>query len=60
MDVQEKRKLLEAIILVMRPMMADETTLGNAIGYFTKLINDVTQGQLSIQVVVKEDHGENQ
>ena len=61
MDVQEKRKLLEAIdILVRRPMMADETTLGNAIGYFTKLINDVTQGQLSIQVVAKEDRGENQ
>ena len=61
MDVQEKRKLLEAIdILVRRPMMADETTLGNAIGYFTKLINDVTQGQLSIQVVTKGDRGENQ
>ena len=39
MEVHEKRKLLEAIdILIKRPAQADETTLGNAIGYFTKLI----------------------
>ena len=57
MEVSEKRKLLEAIeILVKRPAMANEVTLGNAIGYFTKLVEDATGGQLSI-VVVEEKAG---
>ncbi len=44
MEVHEKRKLLKAIdILIKRPSQADETTLGNAIGYFTKLVEDLTQ-----------------
>ena len=44
MEVHEKRKLIEAIdILIKRPAQADETTLGNAIGCFTKLVEDLTQ-----------------
>lgn len=54
MDIHEKRKLLEAIdILIKRPAQADETTLGNAIGYFTKLIESTTGGQLTIVPMVK-------
>ena len=54
MEVHEKRKLLEAIdILIKRPARADETTLGNAIGYFTKLVESTTGGQLTIVPVVK-------
>ena len=54
MEVHEKRKLLEAIdILIKRPAHADETTLGNAIGYFTKLSESTTGGQLTIVPVVR-------
>ena len=54
MEVHEKRILLEAIdILIKRPAQADETTLGNAIGYFTKLVEDLTQGQLTLLPVQK-------
>ena len=54
MEVHEKRKLLEAIdILIKRPAQANETTLGNAIGYFTKLVESTTGGQLTIVPVVK-------
>jgi len=53
MEVHEKRKLLEAIdILIKRPAQADENTLGQAIGYFKKLINDRTNGQIQIALVV--------
>lgn len=53
MEVHEKRILLEAIeILVKRPAQADENTLGQAIGYFKKLINDRTNGQIQIALVV--------
>ncbi len=34
---------------------ADETTLGNAIGYFTKLIESTTGGQLTIVPVIKDE-----
>ena len=55
MEVHEKRILLEAIeILVKRPAQADETTLGNAIGYFTKLVEDLTQGQITLLPVQKQ------
>ena len=55
MEVHEKRKLLEAIdILIKRPAQADETTLGNAIGYFTKLVEDLTQGQITLLPVQKQ------
>ena len=56
MEVHEKRKLLEAIdILIKRPAQADETTLGNAIGYFTKLVESTTGGQLTIAPVIKDE-----
>ena len=55
MEVHEKRKLLEAIdILIKRPAQADETTLGGAIGYFTKLVEDLTQGQITLLPVQKQ------
>lgn len=55
MEVHEKRILLEAIeILVKRPAQADETTLGSAIGYFTKLVEDLTQGQITLLPVQKQ------
>lgn len=54
MEVHEKRKLLEAVdILIRRPAQADETTLGQAIGYFTKLVEDATQDQLTVVLVEK-------
>lgn len=54
MEIHEKRMLLEAIdILVKRPAMSDETTLGNAIGYFTKLVESLTDGQITILPVQK-------
>ena len=54
--MHEKRKLLEAIdILIKRPAQADETTLGNAIGYFTKLVESTTGGQLTIVPVIKDE-----
>ena len=54
MEVHEKRKLLEAIdILIKRPAQADETTLANAIDYFTKLVESTTGGQQTIVPVVK-------
>ena len=53
MEVHEKRKLLEAIdILIKRPAQADEKTLGEAIGYFKKLVNDQTQGVIQIAMIV--------
>ena len=55
MEVHEKRILLEAIdILIKRPAQADETTLGNAIGYFTKLVEDLTQGQVTLLAVQRQ------
>ena len=54
MQVHEKRKLLEAIdILIKRPMQADENTLGEAIGYFALLVENLTQDQLTIIVTEK-------
>lgn len=56
MEVHEKRLLLEAIdILVKRPAQADETTLGHAIGYFTKLIESTTGGQITILPIFKNE-----
>ena len=55
MEVHEKRILLEAVdTLIHRPAQADETTLGNAIGYFTKLVEDLTQGQITLLPVQKQ------
>lgn len=54
MEVHEKRKLLESIdTLIRRPAMADEKTLGTAIANFQKLVEHLTQGQLTILPVEK-------
>ena len=52
-EIHEIRKLLDAVqVLAVRPVQADENTLGQAIGYFKKLINDRTNGQIQIALVV--------
>ena len=49
MEVHEKRMLLEAVeVLVKRPALADESTLGIAIGYFAKLVAEATGEQITI------------
>ena len=54
MEVHEKRELLESInTLILRPAMADEKTLGTAIANFQKLVEHLTQGQLTILPVEK-------
>lgn len=53
MEIHEIRKLLDAVqVLAVRPAQCDENTLGEAIGYFKKLINDRTNGQIQIALVV--------
>ncbi len=50
MEVQQKRKLLEAVdILVRRPASATETTLAEAMAYFKMLIEEATQGQIEVR-----------
>ncbi|WP_368559660.1 hypothetical protein [Acinetobacter indicus] len=52
-EIHEIRKLLDAVqVLAVRPAQANENTLGEAIGYFKKLINDRTNGQIQIALVV--------
>ena len=52
-EIHEIRKLLDAVqVLAVRPAQADENTLGQAIGYFKKLINDRTNGQIKIALIV--------
>ena len=52
-EIHEIRKLLDAVqVLAVRPAKADENTLCQAIGYFKKLINDRTNGQIQIVLVV--------
>ncbi len=52
-EVHEIRKLLIAVeTLAVRPAQADENTLGEAIGYFKKLVNDRTQGAIQIVMLV--------
>ena len=54
-EIHEIRKLLDAVqVLAVRPAQADETTLGNAIGCFTKLVEDLTQGQITLLPVQKQ------
>ncbi|OTG66088.1 hypothetical protein B9T28_06285 [Acinetobacter silvestris] len=53
MEMHEIRKLLVAVeTLAVRPAQADENTLGEAIGYFKKLVNDRTQGAIQIVMFV--------
>ena len=52
-EIQEIRKLLDAVqTLAVRPAQCNENTLGEAIGYFKKLVNDRTNGQIQIAMVV--------
>ncbi len=52
-EIHEIRKLLIAVeTLAVRPAQADENTLGEAIGYFKKLVNDRTQGAIQIVMFV--------
>jgi len=52
-EIHEIRKLLDAVqVLAVRPAKADENTLGQAIVYFKKLINDRTNGQIQIALIV--------
>ena len=52
-EVHEIRKLLIAVeTLAVCPAQADEKTLGEAIGYFKKLVNDRTQGAIQIVMLV--------
>ena len=52
-EVHEIRKLLIAVeTLAVRPAQADENTLGEAIGYFKKLVNDRTQGAIQIVMLI--------
>lgn len=52
-EIHEIRKMLVAIeTLAVRPAQADETTLGEAIGYFAKLVGDRTQGLIEIKMIV--------
>ncbi|WP_445346200.1 hypothetical protein [Acinetobacter bohemicus] len=52
-EIHEIRKLLVAVeTLAVRPAQANENTLGEAIGYFKKLVNDRTQGAIQIVMFV--------
>ncbi|MCK4087523.1 hypothetical protein HCY58_10735 [Acinetobacter radioresistens] len=52
MEVQHKRKLLEAVdILVRRPAAASETTLAEALAYFKMLVEEVTQEEVIVHYV---------
>ena len=52
-EIHEIRKLLVAVeTLAVRPAQADENTLGEAIEYFKKLVNDRTQGAIQIVMFV--------
>lgn len=49
MEVHQKRKLLEAVeILVRRPAATTETTLTEALAYFKMLVEEATQGQIEV------------
>ena len=49
MNVQDKRKLLEAIdILVKRPHQSNEETLAHAMVYFKLLIDELTQDKVNV------------
>ncbi|RZF53657.1 hypothetical protein EXE30_06695 [Acinetobacter halotolerans] len=49
MEVQQKRKLLEAVeTLVRRPASTTETTLAEALAYFKMLVEEATQGQIEV------------
>lgn len=52
MEVSQKRKLLEAIdVLVRRPTQANERTLVEAMAYFKLLVEEVAQGEITVTYV---------
>lgn len=52
-EIHEIRKLLVAIeTIAVRPAQCNENTIGEALGYFKKLMLARTNGQISIAVVV--------
>lgn len=52
MEVSQKRKLLEAIdVLVRRPAQANERTLVEAMAYFKLLVEEVAQGEITVTYV---------
>ena len=52
MEVSQKRKLLEAIdILIRRPAAANETTLAEAMGYFKMLVEEVTNDEIQVSYI---------
>lgn len=56
MHVHEKRKLLEAIdVLIRRPASATETTLAEAMAYFKMLVEEMTQGGVRVDYVPVEE-----
>ncbi|MBF7685913.1 hypothetical protein I2F17_08805 [Acinetobacter sp. B10A] len=59
MEVSEKRQLLEAIdTLVKRPTACTEETLGTAMGYFKKLVEESTQNQIGVHYVINGEEDE--
>ncbi|WP_110981847.1 hypothetical protein [Acinetobacter baumannii] len=56
MQIHEKRKLLEAIdVLIRRPASATETTLAEAMAYFKMLVEEMTQGGVRVDYVPVEE-----
>lgn len=52
MEVSQKRKLLEAIdVLVRRPAQVNERTLVEAMAYFKLLVEEVAQGEITVTYV---------
>ena len=52
-EMHEIRKLLIAVeTLAVRPVQADEKTIGEAIGYFKKLVAERTHGAIQIVMFV--------
>ncbi|WP_455549979.1 hypothetical protein [Acinetobacter harbinensis] len=52
-EMHEIRKLLIAVeTLAVRPAQADEKTIGEAIGYFKKLVDERTHGAIQIVMFV--------
>ncbi|HAA07656.1 MAG TPA: hypothetical protein DCD99_11255 [Acinetobacter schindleri] len=52
MEVSQKRKLLEAIdVLVRRPAQANERTLVEAMAYFKLLVEEVAQGEITVTYI---------
>lgn len=55
MDVQDKRKLLDAIdTFVKRPAAVNEEVLGDALRGFKQLIESSTGGMVEVHYEVKE------